>query len=96
MSITLSAAPFLTDDEIAAICAPLVNGAAQTRYLQRLGLVVHRKPNGRPLVARGEWDRVMVGRQPEQNQTPSAGQPNKAALLQLFQGGKRGAQAQGR
>ncbi len=50
--------PFLTDPELAEICAPLTNGAAQVRYLERLGLKVARKPNGRPLVARGEFERV--------------------------------------
>lgn len=87
--------PFLTDDEVHAICDPLTNGAAQVRYLERLGLKVARKPSGRPLVARGEFDRVMVGRQPEA-QKPAANQPNRAALMQVIQGGKRGAQAQRR
>ena len=52
----------LTDTEIAAICAPLVQGAAQVRYLRDvLRLPVQRKPNGRPLVRRCDWER-------EQNQ----------------------------
>ncbi len=88
--------PFLTEDELADICQPLTNGAAQVRYLERLGLKVARKPNGRPLVARGEFDRVMIGRQPEQAQNGGPSQPNRAALMKVIQGGKRGAQAQGR
>lgn len=87
---------YLTDTEVADICAPLKAAYAQCRYLERLGLVVKKKPNGRPLVARGEFERVMIGRQPEQAQNAAAGQPNRVALLQLLQGGKRGAQTQRR
>jgi hypothetical protein len=90
----MNALPFLSDEEIADICSPLVVPAYQVRYLTKLGLIVHRKPNGKPLVARGEFERVLVGRrlQPEHNVGP--GQPDRAALLQVIQGGKRGAQAQ--
>ena len=47
----------LTDSEIAAICSPLTQGAAQVRYLRSLGVPVQRKPNGRPLVRRCDWER---------------------------------------
>lgn len=88
--------PYLTDTEIAEICEPLVAPAAQRRYLARLGLVVMAKPNGKPLVARGEFERVLIGRAPEQQQHNGPGrQINRAALLQVIKGGKRGAQAQG-
>jgi hypothetical protein len=88
--------PFLSDEEISRLCDPLEQPAAQIRYLKKLGLVVNRKPNGRPLVARGEFDRVTIGRQHEHANHPpsSTGQPNMAALLQVIRGGKRGAQAQ--
>ena len=56
----------LTDAEIAAICAPLRQGAAQCRYLRSLGVPVQRKPNGRPLVRRCDWER-------EQNAKPAGG-----------------------
>jgi hypothetical protein len=56
--------PHLTDAEIDDICAGLKQNAAKIRFLQGLGLQVDRKPNGRPLVARGEWDRCF-------NPTPS-------------------------
>jgi hypothetical protein len=49
--------PDLTDAEIDQICAGLVQNAAKVRYLQGLGLRVDRRPNGRPLVSRSEWDR---------------------------------------
>lgn len=52
--------PFLTDDEVAEICDPLVMPAAQFRHLtSALGLHAVRKPNGRPLVARSEFERVI-------------------------------------
>lgn len=87
--------PYLSDTEIADMCEPLTQPAAQLRYLRSLGLQVFTKPNGRPLLARGEFERVMVGRQPEAAQNPTPGQPNRAALLQLFQGGRNGKKAQG-
>jgi len=49
--------PDLTDAEIDQLCAGLVQNAAKVRYLQSLGLRVDRRPNGRPLVSRSEWDR---------------------------------------
>lgn len=91
------APPYLTGAEIADICHPLRQHHAQVRYLQGLGLKVARKPNGQPLVARSEFERVMVGRQAEDHAAQNgSGQPNRAALLQLFQGGGRnGKKAQG-
>ena len=89
--------PYLTDAEIAEICAPLEQPAAQARYLAGLGLRVERKPNGRPLIARGEWDRVMVGTKPAQAQAglPAGGQPDAGALVDFFTAkrGKRHGQA---
>lgn len=65
--------PYLTDDEIDGICAGLTQSAAKVRYLREvLHVPVERKPNGRPLVRRVDWDRL----QPEaQNDTPADG-PN--------------------
>lgn len=59
----------LTDAELADICAPLRQGAAQVRYLRQLGVPVARKPNGRPLVKRCDWERA-------QNATKAANGPN--------------------
>lgn len=88
--------PFLSDAEIAELCEPLKQPAAQLRYLRGMGLQVFTKPNGRPLLARGEIERVMVGRQPDAAQNATPGQPNRAALLQLFKGGRTdGKKAQG-
>lgn len=72
--------PFLTDDEIAGICEPLKMPAAQRRYLERLGMIVKAKPNGRPLVARAEFERVMVGAVSRTPSTAVSTQPNVAGL----------------
>lgn len=72
--------PYLTDDEIAEICKPLRMPAAQRRHLERMGLIVKTKPNGQPIVARAEFERVMVGGMlgalPEQ----AGAQPDMAGL----------------
>lgn len=50
--------PYLTDTEIDGICAGLTQSAAKVRYLRDvLRVPVERKPNGRPLVRRADWDR---------------------------------------
>lgn len=49
----------LTDSEVDAICAGLVQNHAKIRFLQRIGLTVRKKPNGRPLVNRAHYDSVM-------------------------------------
>ena len=51
----------LSDDEIAHICKPLTQGAAQCRYLRSLGLTVRRRPDGSPLVNRAHYDAIMSG-----------------------------------
>lgn len=56
----VSPPPFLTDDEIAEICQPLRMPAAQRRHLERLGLLVKIRPDGKPLVGRAEFERVMT------------------------------------
>lgn len=99
----MSTLPWFTDAELQALCEGLEQPAAQIRYLQqRLGLKVERKPNGRPLLMRSELERALgAGRQQPANDTgaasaPPPGAPNRAALLQVINGGRRGAKAQGR
>lgn len=53
-----SRSPDLTDEEIDMICAGLKQNAAKVRFLQRLGVMVHRRPNGKPLVNRAHYDAV--------------------------------------
>ena len=51
----------LSDSEIDIICDGYVQGAAKVRFLQSMGLVVRRKPNGRPLVNRAHYYSAMGG-----------------------------------
>jgi len=55
---------FLTDPEIDQICEGLGpnSHAAKVKRLQSLGLIVNRKPNGRPLVVRAHAEAVLSGR----------------------------------
>lgn len=89
----MSDLPFLTDAEIAGICDPLVMPGAQRRHLKRLGLHVEEKPNGRPLVARSEFERVLgAGRLTAARQAPTG----DVEALRARWRSKHGAQAQGR
>jgi hypothetical protein len=61
----------LTDEEIDRICDGPKQNAAKVRYLREvLMLPVQRKPNGRPLVRRADWERT-------QHQRPANG-PNSS------------------
>lgn len=51
----------LPDDEIDSICAGLTRNDAKRRYLERMGLTVRAKPNGKPLVNRAHYEAVMNG-----------------------------------
>lgn len=92
--------PYLTESEISEICAPLTQASAQLRYLQGLGVPASRKPGGRPLVGRAAFERAMAGASPtaanESGGTNVTGQPDHAALQQLFSKRKHGTQAQNR
>jgi hypothetical protein len=63
--------PYLTDAEVAEICRPRKQGAAQIRYLTSLGIKVERRADGTPLVWRrdveapkGERDTVRASNEP--------------------------------
>jgi hypothetical protein len=95
----------LSDAEIADVCTPLVQPAAQVRYLRSIGLEVKLKPNGRPLVARSHFEEVLSQPQPAAPAEPgtparsshrSASTPARAtpgpdrqALTDLFSKGQR-------
>jgi hypothetical protein len=90
-------APWLSDAELAEMCAPLQQPAAQIRWLKRAGYHVERRPNGKPLLMRSELERVAgAARFGAPAQNAPGGQPDRAALLQVIAGGKRGPKAQGR
>jgi Domain of unknown function (DUF4224) len=86
----------LSDAEIADLCAPLSQPAAQVRYLRTLGLTVSLKPNGRPVVVRGQAEAVLAGRlvpsgASKANTMPEGGslrRPSPAALVNLLRRGQ--------
>lgn len=53
--------PDLTDEEVDSICAGLKQHEAKARYMRRMGVTVRKRPNGRPLVMRAEFERIMTG-----------------------------------
>jgi hypothetical protein len=84
---------FLTDGEIADLCMPLIQPAAQVRYLRALGLNVTTKPNGRPVVIRSHAEVILSGLNTEEadrlkNPPAQSVQPNRAGLISLLQGGR--------
>ncbi len=86
--------PYLSDAQIAEICDPLIQPGAQYKHLVKLGLHVARKPSGKPLVARSEFERVLgAARLFANNDTAGAG--DLGALRQRW-ANKNGAQAQRR
>ncbi len=71
----MTAPPYLTDTEIAEICRPRTQGAAQIRYLRSLGLKVARRADGTPLVWRVDVERQQA--QPGAGGTvPASNEPN--------------------
>jgi hypothetical protein len=50
---------YLTDVELADLCRPLKQPAAQIRYLQRLGVRVRRRPDGTLLVLKSDLSSVV-------------------------------------
>lgn len=79
--------PWLTDPEIDDLCAGLQRNDAKVRHLSRMGLVVHTKPNGRPLVMRTHADAVLSGLQqikPALDTANIPARPNRAALIAAF------------
>lgn len=53
----MSAPPYLTDDEIEHITAPLTQGAARCRFIRdQYRVTVKERPNGQPLVWRAEFE----------------------------------------
>lgn len=84
---------YFTDAEVDELCDGLEQNAAKVRYLQRLGLKVDRKPNGRPLA----W-RPSAPAPQEQNQ--QATQTANVVGLQVWAANRKrgsgGKKAQGR
>ena len=66
--------PYLTDAEIAEICRPRTQGAAQIRYLRSIGLRVARRADGTPLVWRVDIERRKSAT-PEASTVPASNEP---------------------
>lgn len=79
---------FLTDAEIAELCYPLTQPAAQVRYLRALKLEVALKPNGRPVVVRSHAESVLSGQRRAQPQAVEQGaqRPDRDGLMELLRG----------
>lgn len=77
-----------TDAEIDDLCEGLVSNAAKVRFLERLGLTVSRKPNGRPLLMRAHAELVLSGGETGEPPAPAVDQlqPQREALILHFQG----------
>jgi hypothetical protein len=93
----VSALPFLSDVEVDAICEPLKRPAAQRKYLAEvLKLAVHQKPNGRALVARSEFERVIGAARFGQPANSPLNAPNVVGMLAHLAQRKNGTKSQGR
>lgn len=82
------ALPWYTDQEVDDLCTGLKNNAAKVRKLRSMGLTVHQKPNGRPLIMRAHAELILSGMKAAQAAIESAAvtsrQPNRAGLLLQF------------
>lgn len=82
--------PYLHQQEIDEMCEPLINGAAQIRYLKQQGFIVLAKPNGKALLLRAHRDEVLRGiamiNEPMMRPSKIMGlaQTNKEALILAF------------
>lgn len=76
--------PFLSDDEIDGICAGLNQSAAKVRYIRDvLKVPVERKPNGRPLVRRVDWEQWKLAQSPKPMEWTD---PHPPAEVRRYQG----------
>lgn len=94
----VSSLPFLTQAEIDQVCEPLTQPGAQRRYLSKvLKLQVHEKPNGRPLVARSEFERVLGAERFGPANASPQNSPNVVGMLAHLESRKKnGTKTQGR
>jgi hypothetical protein len=67
--------PFLSDAEIAEICRPRRQGAAQIRFLRSIGVRVERRADGTPLVWRADVERRMPAPAGERATVEASNQP---------------------
>lgn len=72
----MSDRPYLTDEEIAEICRPRTQGAAQIRYLRSLGLRVSRRADGTPLVWLHDVERRQEARPAGEGTVAASNEPS--------------------
>lgn len=84
--MTIEQRPYLTDNEMRDICAPLTRSDAIRRWFASNGFHFAKKPNGMPLISRAHYESVMSGT-PTTAPTTAATMPNIAAFRRQF-GGK--------
>ena len=89
---------FLSDAQADALCDGLQQPRAKVRYLSNcLKLRVFAKPNGRPLVAVSEFERVLgSGALAQLTAEPNSSTPNVTGMAQFLAGRKHGPKAKGR
>lgn len=77
--------PWLSQPEIDDLCEPLIQHAAQIRFIRQLGITVREKPNGAPLVMRAHFEEKM--NPTEKLRKPTKPEPNRAGLRLAFSKG---------
>lgn len=89
IAMTGNPLPWYSDQEVDDLCTGLKNSAAKVRHLKAQGLIVSRKPNGRPLVMRSHAEMVLSGMNAAQaainSEAKTTRQPNRAGLVMQFQ-----------
>lgn len=76
--------PWLSQDEIDDLCEPLIQHAAQIRFIKQLGISVREKPNGAALVMRSHFEESMNPTGKKKQLKP---QPNSAGLRLAYSKG---------
>lgn len=74
--------PWLSQYEIDDLCKPLIQHAAQIRFISGLGIPVRAKPNGAPLVIRTNFEETM--NPVSKKRPPTKCMPNSAGLRLAF------------
>lgn len=83
--MTTFTTPWLSQEEVDDLCAPLKQHAAQIRYIKSLGITVREKPNGAALVMRAHFDETMNPGSKKRN--PVKTEPNSDGLRLVFSKG---------
>ena len=81
---------WLSQHEVDNICEPLLQAAAQIRFLRGMGLRVEKKPNGSPIVMRASLDALAwIGAQDPKRVVSVHTEPDARALAAFLATTKR-------